>query len=763
MKRSEEILEYLRREGQKAPVPEGIEPKQIRKRLEAYEADKEREEGARETAARGNTGTQKEEAGLENRRVRQREPEGHEAGEGRFVKWKKYYKPLIAVACICLSLRVAAVWQQGFFQNIRLGGQDSFKADEEARDMDASAEGSLSETEEEASRELLDENPGWRDGFSGEESLFPVRTSYEEVYASMSGVWERELSGTSYGNSAMRDAADDALPGKTMKQEMAAVEDLAGETPVFGTTNVQTEGVDEGDLLKNDGRYLYQAIRSAKPGESGQEIQILDTRDGLEELGRLGGFEQIDDFYVWQDLLIVIENKYADYFRGVGKYQDVARMEGTVDYRIENGYHEISFYRITDRANPRKIKTFTLQGNYLSSRIAEGYFYGFSRYYAAPGNGEADYDAYVPNLDGKRLMPEEICLSQDSGGTSYLVLVSIDLADPSSFFQTLGVIAGGDLFYVSQNNIYVTDYHSPYGRQEEGTNSDSTSILRFSYDKGKFYLRARGEVPGRLNDSFSLDEYNGYLRIVSTVREYQQKKVVDERTGETVGYDIREGKRTNGLYVLDEKLSVTGKIEGLAQDEEIYSARFLKNTGYFVTFRQTDPLFAVDLSKPEAPSLLGELKITGFSEYLHFYGTDRLLGIGMETDETGRQLGMKLTMFDISDPGDVKEASYCDLTDYDYSPALYDHRAVLIDTKENLFGFEAAGSEGGRYGNYYLLFSYEKDAFVRKFTLDTKNKEGDYASARGTFIGDVFYLLLEDGTVRSYNRHTGAFLEGLGE
>ena len=113
---------------------------------------------------------------------------------------------------------------------------------------------------------------------------------------------------------------------------------------------------------------------------------------------------------------------------------------------------------------------------------------------------------------------------------------------------------------------------------------------------------------------------------------------------------------TNTLYVLDDKLKELSRIEELAPDESIYSARFIGNTGYFVTFRQMDPLFSVDLSDPKKPEILGALKIPGFSEYLHPYGDGLLLGIGMDTDPTGMTTnGVKLSMFDVSDPKDVRE------------------------------------------------------------------------------------------------------------
>ncbi len=277
-------------------------------------------------------------------------------------------------------------------------------------------------------------------------------------------------------------------------------------------------------------------------------------------------------------------------------------------------------------------------------------------------------------------------------------------------------------------------------------------------------------MPGRLLDSFSLNESGGYLRAAATVTECGRLQMTKDETGEVLGYayvipEENEGL-TNSLYVLDENLKITGKIEGLAAGEQIYSARFLGDTAYFVTFRQTDPLFAVDVSSPEEPELLSELKVSGFSEYLHFYGDNLLLGLGFEADEnTGEQKGLKLCMFDISDPANVSEQTRLELAgdgySYHYSPALYDYKSLLIDPERNLIGFEAQGTAGNVSRQAYLVYSYENGSFVKKLEIVMKNSTGGYDSCRGTFIGESFYLLIQDGSVQEYSLETGELLEEL--
>lgn len=229
-------------------------------------------------------------------------------------------------------------------------------------------------------------------------------------------------------------------------------------------------------------------------------------------------------------------------------------------------------------------------------------------------------------------------------------------------------------FYVSADNIYSAT-------EIWNDKETRTEITRIGYESGEFTDGATGSVRGELNNNFSMDEYDGNLRVVTTAGGWEE--------------DYSEYSRDNNLYVLDNTLKTIGKIENLAENEEIKSARFMGKTGYFVTYRNTDPLFAVDLSDPENPKVTGELKITGFSEYLHFYGDNQLLGIGWETDpDTGNVSGMKCSMFDLSDPTDIKETDRFILKDVSFCDALENYRAILASPKKNLFGFAY-----GIYGN----------------------------------------------------------------
>ena len=698
MKNSDDILKYLREEGENLVIPKSLEPEQVRKRL--------KQESAQNSAKKQ---------------------------KRRFAN----QKGMAIAASICLVLLGAfgiAVWQNQPNNELQ--------------------------TELAAEKEQIQEEKVLLE--TAELGIEYPEISYEDIYASMSSAWEKinyvsrgETPAGEMNEAGAEIAVEESAPAADMaaKQEMST---NAAASDTYGETNVQTAGVDEGDIVKNDGRYLYQKIRVKDEEQSKWVIQIIDTKNGLQEIERIDGIDGIIEFYIWEDVLVVIEEKYLDTAAkkmsgGMVACYDVAY--------FDNFYHEITFFDIKDRSQPKGIKRFTLQGQYASSRIADGYFYGFSKYYANPGENEKDYDAYIPVMDGARLQADRIYLPEETDATSYLVLVAIDLRNPTAFTDTTGIVADGNLYYVSSENIFVADA-KPMERKK-GWSSNKTSLLKFSYEKGKFALHAVGEVKGQLEGSFSVDEYEDHLRVVTTVREYQYQDVFDDRTGETIGWNISNDRESNALYVLDEKLDIVGKIEGLAPNEQIYSARFMGDTGYFVTFRQVDPLFTVDLSNPKEPKVLSELKVSGFSEYLHIYGENRLLGIGMEADEeTGRQEGMKLSMFDVSDKTNVTEITKENLKNYEYSEALYNHRAVMISVGKNIFGFEAEGYRDGYYKDY-MVFTYENDTFLQKLKVSTKSADGGYDSARGTFIGDIFYLLQGDGTVRSYDLNTGKILESL--
>jgi hypothetical protein len=237
-----------------------------------------------------------------------------------------------------------------------------------------------------------------------------------------------------------------------------------------------------------------------------------------------------------------------------------------------------------------------------------------------------------------------------------------DDQEPTSETILLGASSN---VYVSLNNIYLT---LPVWGTGVG-DFDKTSIYRIHIEGDKIEYVASGEVPGMVLNQFSMDEYDGYFRVATTTH------------GET---------SRNNVYVLNMALNITGSLENLAPGESIHSARFMGDRGYLVTFKKTDPLFVIDLKDPENPQRLGELNITGYSDYLHPYDETHLIGIGKETVEAGEgdfawYQGIKIALFDVSDVNNPKEIGKYVIGDRGTdSPVLWDHKAFLFDKSRNL-------------------------------------------------------------------------------
>lgn len=667
--------------------------------------------------------------------------------EGKQIKEKKNFRwmaPLATAACMVILIS-AGIYTQQFgknaVENNAVAAPEKDNVDDEATKTDESIK---KETDRKkiyaASKKFYDKL------YKHFEDNRVEVTDYNMFsYVGADGAVEMEVmeDAMSIQNTS---TATGTLRGEPSEKQATKGDDYA-------QTNVQVEFVDEGDIVKNDGRYLYQLI--VEDGK--QQIQIIDTEGGLKEVAVIDDFSGISEFYVSGDLLVVVESLWT--------MAEEVESSGGIEYCYDiaysgNSFSYIHFYDISDRTKPGEIKKFTLNGEYKTSRISDGFLYFLSGYSTDKPESRDDLDAYIPVVEGEVLGEDSIYLPEESDATSYLMLISFDLSDPMAITDKMAVISNGTNYYVSDNSIYVLD--SMEGEISDGIVCDKTNIIRFSYDKGDIEYSADGSVNGRVLDQFAMDEHEGYFRIITTVSPYEAESIIDDILNKFIGYHVKEWlPESNSVYVLDDELNVTGKIENLAEDELVYSARFMGDTGYFVTFRQTDPLFSVDFSNPNKPEILGELKISGFSEYLHFYKDNLLLGIGYEADEdTGRTEGVKLSMFDISNPKDVKEINKLVLEEYDHSDAFYNHNAVLVNGSKNIIGFTSE-SYGYDYIRNYSVFSYDdENGFTEKYRLDCTPEDYHY-EARGTYIGDTFYLLKQKEGIGAYDINSGELLEEL--
>jgi uncharacterized secreted protein with C-terminal beta-propeller domain len=290
---------------------------------------------------------------------------------------------------------------------------------------------------------------------------------------------------------------------------------------------------------------------------------------------------------------------------------------------------------------------------------------------------------------------------------TYSVITAMDLTNPKeSQVLTKGYLGGSNAMYMSKEALYLTaPIYLPSSKKDNQTTIDrmwspqetNTEIFKFGLDGTTVNFISSSEVTGMLLNQFSMDEHDDYFRVVTT-------------KGFT--WD-NEAPSENNLFILDEGMKQVGSIEGLAKGERIYSARFMGDKAYMVTFRETDPLFVMDVSNPTAPKVLGELKIPGFSNYLHPLDENHLIGFGYDTksvpNENGGEPriitgGMKISLFDVTDFANPIEKDVEILGGQGtYSSLQHDHKALFQHRQKGLFGFPVTLYEGTNkegYGNY---------------------------------------------------------------
>lgn len=417
----------------------------------------------------------------------------------------------------------------------------------------------------------------------------------------------------------------------------------------FSGTNIQVEGVDEADIVKTDGAYIYIAkgkkvfIVKAYPAEEAQIVTEIDV--GL----------TVQDLYVAGDKLVVFS-----YVEPYTVFYDAVMPE----YENEKPKTRVEVYDIRDRSSPEPERALTIDGLYFNSRLI-----GDHVYYIVTNPAYIDEDAVVlPTIrEGKAWCVVEAMdvwyPNVTRGWLSYHTITALNVQDPDAEVNAeTFLLDEGTSLYVSLENLYIVSYNW----------SEGSVITKIGIEDGGITFKANGTVPGYVLNQFSMDEHKGYFRIATT------------------NWGWRNRQQGNNVYVLDEALNTVGTLEGLAPGEEIYSARFMGDRCYLVTFRKVDPLFAIDLSDPENPMVLGKLKIPGFSNYLHPYDEDTLIGVGKETEEAKEgdfawHQGIKISLFDVSDVENPRELAKIEVGDRGSdSPALYNHHAFLFSRARNL-------------------------------------------------------------------------------
>lgn len=487
----------------------------------------------------------------------------------------------------------------------------------------------------------------------------------------------------------------------------------------YSDTNVREDGVGEGDIVKTDGKNLYTMYNN--------RIEIVNIeKQNMEQAATicLEKNQDIREIYIKDDQLVVV---YTESYYG--------------DETDSYSYRIVTTAEIYDVSNPDKPMSkgkVTQSGNYNTMRVSGDYVYLLSDFNASIVNGRDAIGEYVPSVQGKLVEDSNICMPQYVRGDTYTVVSSFSLKNPEEKVDSKAIFGCSGLVYVSKNNIYVCESYY----NSDDSDVTQTCIRKISYKDGILKAVGQTRIDGTLNDSFSLDEYEGNLRLVTTVSSNGDSGIMPlVLFGDSADSEIAKQEDTNYLYILDDKLNELSKIEDIAKDEQVYSARFIGKTGYVVTYKQTDPLFSIDLSDPKNPQIIGELKIPGFSEYLHPYGDGLLLGIGMDVDDTGTTTnGVKLSMFDISNPEDVAEVQKYVMEDCYSTNVTYEYKAAMIDVEKNMIGFVAYGEN-----TKYYIFSYDESGFKCLFEREMTG----YGNVRGLYAGEYFYLV-SGNTVEKY-------------
>jgi uncharacterized secreted protein with C-terminal beta-propeller domain len=563
--------------------------------------------------------------------------------------------------------------------------------------------------------------------------------SYDEIYELIEGLrGGYDAGGGVRYEEAMETAADDVVmvaPEAEMQNAGTSDKGNAYGAADYSETNVQVKGVDEADIVKTDGEYIYYV--------AGSQLSILKADGADTKLVSSTPLAGDDSWWGYNSEMFVLGDRLMIISQG---YSVVWVNDESDSYENDVEQTKAIIYDISDRSRPVQVVSLGQSGYYVSARMIGEYVYLVTSQYVY-NPVRATPETYIPTVSagGETRLVEtgNLYVSGTPQSAAYTVVGSINLKNGAKHAAVKAVFGGTSEIYANAEHLLlaIDRYDSetkPVAPDEDGKNvqittgQSSTDLILLGLDEGGIVKLASGSLPGSLLNQFSMDEYQDVFRIVTTVDSWTQYIYTDG----VDSYDY-ESSNYNNLYTLDQDLEVLGKIENVAEDEYVKSVRFDGEIGYFVTFRQIDPLFAVDLSNAKAPHILSSLKIPGFSEYLQTFGSGLLFGIGYSADEdTGGTTGVKLSMFDTGDKTDVKEL-FTENVDADWTIVGSNHHAILVNAAKNLIAFPADT-------DYYIYRYDAAKGFVLAAKVDLASDLSGW-NLRGLFIGDEFYVLSESG------------------
>lgn len=549
-------------------------------------------------------------------------------------------------------------------------------------------------------------------------------SSYEEIFEK----FHEDSREMPFVNSTMKDgmgvvmeaADEDAEYESSSTVDMAAQDNSVGATTTaekdggyYSDTILQHEGVAEGDSIKTDGKYIYvlkQGLNKLFIIDSldMREQAVIDyTDDSPEERYSVREFYYKDNrlYIVYEkrsgrgaDIIGPVYNDLAevDFADGQASVSDVEKLV-EFEQRYVNSYKnttQVDIYDIDDVTAPYKLNSFNQKGSYITSRMVGDRFYLMTNemsynYYTCWDKDyairEENLDKWLPTVNDCAVEPNDIYYVDGSRG--YQCISSFDV-NSCATIDTKVIYDTFAQFYMTPDNLYVyenkyeDDVHYLADYSYDGNYDNyykvSTEITKFDISGGEIVATAHNRFDGAISDTFAIRENGDYLYLILDIDETHYKDSWEPVTR----------KDWTDLYVVDKNLKILGGLSKIAPNEQVYAARFVGDIGYFVTYRNMDPLFTVDLSNPYNPKLIGELEIPGFSNYLHPWGDHNLVGIGEERDENSGFIGIKISLYDTTDPTNVVEVDKLVL-DADEASAQYNYKELLCDYNIGLAGFSA--------------------------------------------------------------------------
>ncbi|MEI4769025.1 beta-propeller domain-containing protein [Psychrobacillus sp. FJAT-51614] len=531
----------------------------------------------------------------------------------------------------------------------------------------------------------------------------------------------------------------------------------------YSSTNNQVDGVDEADMVKTNGSHVFSI--------SENNVVVVNIKDP-KKMSEETKIRFTNDFYPSQlllsdDTLIIIGQKNV--FRTLesdGK-QNIDRIGMPMDSMTS-----VYFYDITNPASPKLSREIATEGYLNGARLTNNTMYFvttvYPKFWMMEENENIElrpiiYDSKTDN-EPKPMNYDSIAILPNSMQANYSIISAINIENlKDNSVMTNGYLGGSEQLYMSKENLYLTSTIF------ESTNSNSkkliwnpgkmdTEVFKFALNETAVQFVASSRLTGTILNQFSMDEHDGYFRAVTTKENRWEENEPSE----------------NNLFILDKGMKIVGSITGLAKDERIYSARFMGDKAYMVTFKQTDPLFVIDVATPTAPKVLGELKIPGFSNYLHPLDENHLIGFGYETKTVPQEgskeplimtEGMKVSLFDVSDLSNPKELDTEVIGGQGtFSPIQYDHHALFQHREKNLYGFPISIYEQGT-GQEYAQFKQdgalvyeitpEKGIVMKGNLLNPHNPAQLYENwessiQRMVYVGDSLYTIAVR-EITSYN------------